>query len=489
MTYRKRLFFAITRGLKLNNERSSWMNKPRYLGFVLIFAMGCTSDTDVSVGPKGEPPLLTRNQRETPSVVAPQRNPQAVGPDSFAEVLEELTQRAARYEEDLDFEAALKTWEEISSEVGVRFSPDSWQVATAMVGKSFAKKACGFDAKQCELYREARRLNQEMAELLKDRDYTLALGNANKLLEIFKQLTGDDSANVGRELLQMAIIKENLGQLEEAAGDFHQGIQLLNNIGFETHPEIELAHAALAAIYSRANQFPASIANQKLATRMSGQIWGEDSVKYAGQANQLGSIYHRSGDYETALKILRGSEAVRRAKLGPDAIEVGHSRLNIGTVLMDMKAFPEALESMQMAEHIFLQTVPRRHQGVVLCQTKMATIYMLQKQYELAEETLTSAVNELRQVANVMPSQMSGTEYQLAIALGRQGKYAQAQPLLEKIIATQEVELGPSHPMTVRSLKAYALVLKQTRQGSEAQRVYDQIQRTAGLEQSADSVR
>ncbi|MCH2179115.1 MAG: tetratricopeptide repeat protein [Mariniblastus sp.] len=465
------------------------MSNPSYLGFVLICVMGCTSETDVSIRPSGEPPVLTRNQRDSPSITTPQRNTGPVGTDSFTRVMEELTQRAALYEEGLDFEASLKTWEEISNEVAVHFAPDSWQVATAAAGKEFAKKACGFNAEDCELYREARRLNQELAKLLKDRDYALALSNANKSLEILKQLTGDYSANVGRQLLQMAIIKENLDLLEEAAGDFHQGIQLLNNIGFKTHPEIELAHSALAAIYSRANQFPASIANQKLATLMSGKIWGEDSVKYAGQANQLGSIYHRSGDYETALKILRGSVAIRRAKLGADAIEVGHSQLNIGTVLMDMKRFSEALESVKIAEQIFQQTVPRRHRGIVLCHNKLATIYMLQKQYGLAEEQLKLAVRELQQVAHVMPSQMSLTEYQLAISLGRQGKYSQAQPLLEKIISTQEVELGPSHPMTVRSLKAYALVLKQTKQEIDAQRVYDRIQRTAGLEKGDERVR
>jgi hypothetical protein len=48
------------------------------------------------------------------------------------------------------------------------------------------------------------------------------------------------------------------------------------------------------------------------------------------------------------------------------------------------------------------------------------------------------------------------------------GRYKDAEPLLRQSVSIEEKVLGPDHPSLAYSLKSYALVLRKTKQKSEA---------------------
>ncbi len=459
------------------------------LAWLLVVANGCAPESQVSKEHSDPDSPIKQNVRESRSVDLTENRNLTTPDHQLAATLKEFSQQARELEAELRFEEALASREKIVELTELRFGRDSWQVKNAQIGMEFARQAVGFGDQKKQQFLTARKFNQTAAELLAEQDYEPALQNALDSLNLLYGLTGPESVGVGRQVLQIAEIREKLGLHEEAASDIHRGIRILRGRGYDCHPLLEMAHSTLAAIYARADQFPPSIANQKVATRMASQLWGEQSVQYAMQANQLGTIYHQSGENETALKVLRGSEAIYRLNLGPDALDVGSVRMNIGRTLMNIRNFSEALDNFQMAEQVFIKLIPRPHSFIVECKTKMATIHLMEHRYVLAEDLLHSAVEEQQQVTGVTPAQLAATEYQLSIALGQQGKYDRTQPLLEKIIEIQQRDLGVANPFTVRSLQAYAIVLKETQQVEAAQRVYHQIEQVTALNADGNRLR
>lgn len=460
-----------------------------YLAWLLVVANGCAPEARVSSERSDLDSPIKQNVRESRSVDLTENRNLTAPDNQLAATLKEFSQQAKEFEAELRFEEALVSREKIVELAELRFGHGSWQVKNAQIGMKFAHKAVSFDDLKKQHFLNARKFNQAAAELLAKQDYDPALQNALDSLDILYGLAEPESVMVGRQVLKISEIRRKLGLNEEAASDIHRGIRILRGQGFDCHPELEMAHSNLAAIYTRADQFPPSIANQKVATRMASQLWGEQSVQYAQQANQLGMIYHQSGENETALKVLRGSEAIIRLNLGPAALDVGSIRMNIGRVLMEIRNFREALDNFQMAERVFIKLIPRPHSFIVECKTKMATLHMMEHRYVLAEDLLRSAVNEQQQVTGVTPAQLAATEYRLSIALGQQGKYDRTQPLLEKIIAIQQRDLGVANPLTVRSLQAYAIVLKQTQQVEAAERVCLQIEQVTALNGDSNSLR
>lgn len=451
------------------------------LALLVVVSIGCSTENQVSMERSDHEPPIVRNERQSGTVGLPE-NPTHSAENQLVARLKELSQQVNQLEAEMRFEEAFACWEKITESAELCFGQDSWQLKNARISMAFAHVAAGFSDLQKQQFLEVRSLNQAAAERLAEQDYEPALRNALNSLDVLSRLTGPESVMMGRLVLQIAGIREKLGRNEEAASDIHRGIRILRGQGFACHPELEAAHSTLASIYSRGEQLPPSIANQKVATRMASQLWGDQSVRYAMQANQLGVIYHQSGENVTALKVLRGSEAICRLNLGPNALDVGSIRMNIGLVLMELGNHSESLDNLQMAEQVFLKHVPRPHAMIAECKTKMATMHMLNQRYVLAEEILRSSLKEQQQVPGVTPSQLAVTEYRLSIALGQQGKYDRTQPLLEKVIAIQQRDLGMANPFTVRSLQAYANVLKQTRQVEAAQRVYDQIEHVTALQ-------
>ena len=59
----------------------------------------------------------------------------------------------------------------------------------------------------------------------------------------------------------------------------------------------------------------------------------------------------------------------------------------------------------------------------------------------------------------------------LAALYDNQGKYAQAEPLLQRALAIREKTLGADHPKVAESLENYAALLRKMNREAEAERM------------------
>ena len=103
---------------------------------------------------------------------------------------------------------------------------------------------------------------------------------------------------------------------------------------------------------------------------------------------------------------------------------------------------------------------------------------MLNNQPELAEPLLNQLTEMTDKFSNGNSVAIASAKYRYAVALCRQGKYETAEPILAEVLGIQKQELGLTNSATNQTLKAYALLLKQTKQTEKIEQLNQTI-RTA----------
>ena len=437
---------------------------------LIVFWVGCGSqssdDKETAQSNSGEGELKIVQQTESDSAKD--------SGDSFADSLIHLTARANELESQEQFNQAAGVWSEIVTRLQSEYGPESWQPANAVLACETAKIQAGFSSAQLEALRNVADLQKQMQAAAGQNEFSIAARLCEQSLRASIELFGVDSPVTSKQRLQLAKLQQQLGQDNEAVFNYEKAASILSARFATVHPELCLIHDNLGEIYLNASNFPGAISHLSSATKMASSIWGDESTEYAKRANQLGVAYHQGGQPEVALQVLRAAEVIRRHKLGPNDPQVGHSLLNTGTVLLDLRRYDEAIEQLVRATEIFSSSQTRLPISEAVAE-KLATAYMLASKPELAEPVLAGMLTRAKQRSPQSPIEMADLQYRYAIALGRQGKYDLAEPVLLEAMATQEANLGPTHSKTANSIRAYALLLKQTKRPELADQVLSRI--------------
>jgi len=160
--------------------------------------------------------------------------------------------------------------------------------------------------------------------------------------------------------------------------------------------------------------------------------------------------------------------------------------LNLGIVCMDRKDYEAASQYLAMSVDGFAGQEEVEQNMLLLAKEKLSTVHMLNGKPELAEPLLGDAVESTYAKLGADHPQVAELQYRQGIALAKQGKYETAEPLLNSAYQTQKAKLGPSHSATIKTMKALALLLKQTRRTTEFQNLSREIQRVSKASNSND---
>ena len=402
--------------------------------------------------------------------------------EQFNKDLSSLNELAKQKEKAFEFAQAATIWGQVHQLVSGRFGEGAWQSLNAKIAHDLAYTKSNFSKAQLESEKNIRSRLEAVKQSLKTKQLENALQTSREITELSAKLYGGESIQVAQSLFQEATLAARLQDYSTATRNFHQAIELFRKHDFGNHPEMELAHAGLASSYVQQSKFIPAAANQKEATRISGQIWGRESLDFAMQANQLGVIYHRAGNLEVAFEILDQARAIREKSLGDDHAIYAHSCLNLGAVLLDLKRPDNAESYLKKALEIFDRDFGTDESLTHRAKSHLATIYMLRKQPGQAEPLLQS-------LAKTMPvgsTEQIAHQYRLSIAYAKQGKYDLAKPLLEATIEQQKKKFGSADQRTINSLRAYALVLDRTHQTESAEKVKQHINRVASQVNTQD---
>ncbi len=392
-----------------------------------------------------------------------------IDPQEIARIkqrIEELSQMATSAQNEFRFAQAIPLWQEMGQLLTQAYGVGSWQVTNARIAGHLATQQSQMSTTDLERMRELFQWQQRIGDLLSKNSIpgalTLAEGSAERTAELF----GPQSYMKGKQQLQVARMKQMLGRNEEAADAFRDAYQLMAPHLGTSHPELEGLHSYLGECQLALGQTAQGIENLRAASRQAVELWGSNSVKFAARANDLGVAYQRSGDLEMALKIIRTAEEIRRQQLGESHPQVGHSLLNLGTIYIENKNFELAQQCLEQALPI-LEQIPQPNRLLIDAQAKMAVVKMFLNAPDQADPFLAAVVNGLTQM-RADEREIGIAEHRLGVALAKQGKYERAEPTLRAAEQRLARTLGEDHNQTAKVREALVQLLVQTGRQREA---------------------
>lgn len=407
----------------------------------------------------------------------------------FAENLAALTEQAQRYETELEFENAASEWKAIDTALSEKYGRESWQAANARLSAIICDMQLGFTGEQRHDSLRVQELQRQFRDATQQGDSQSAIKFADSSIEITESLFGGNSPLVGKQLLQLGVLYGQTDQAEQAVRTLNRANEILKKTFHAKHPDIERVHLELGRIYLDKGSFGPAISNLKMATSLAAELWGDDSLNFAQEANELAVAYQLAGQPQTSLKIHQAAELIRMRKLGPDHALVAHSRLNAAIACIDLKDYElaqkyllQAIDGFQSQNQIEAHLLDR-------ARGKLATVYMLNGQPELAEPLLQEMLQSQVSQFGTDHAEIAELQYRLGIAFAKQGKYDSAEPILRQALATQHRHLKPGNPKMMLSMKAMALLLQRTHRENESRQFLEEIERIARKSDSNDFLR
>ena len=176
---------------------------------------------------------------------------------------------------------------------------------------------------------------------------------------------------------------------------------------------------------------------------------------------KLATIYSTCGQWEQALRLFqRVSQGYERV-LGPGQLETARAIHQLAMVYLAREQWAEAEPHLQRALAIYEQAEGKEHPGCIECLEQLLILYLQQDQHEQAGVVAC----QLQSLREAQVAQVETLDLEAAIQLNNlagiylgQGKFAEAEPLLQRLSAFYQQMPAPDATVTATNLNALALV-------------------------------
>ncbi len=432
-------------------------------------------DTVLSDAAKGDQQKPAQPDQHKPVSVAEANKFQQ---SEFASRVQKLTGQANAAEAKFDFKTALEHWDEVYKIVSKRFGEKAWQTTNVRLAIKTARQQSKFDNSQRRVLQTISQLQQKTATALRTKDNNEAYQSCHQASQLTKSLFGSQSYLYARMQNQLAHIAALNRQPELALSFYEAALSILKAEMGNIHPEVESTTFSIGQTYQRMGNAKKSISYLADSVNQSRQVWGELHLIYATRTHDLGVAYHQTKNYEQALKFLNISRQIRMKQLGNDHPQLAHNLRNLGVVYQDQMLYTKSTMYYDAACKIFMSRLGPENPFTMDCQTKLAVVLTMLKEYPKSEAILTQLAETQKKLWPNNPI-YAQTLFRLATVQSYQAKYKQAEPLFKQALTIQTKELGDRHSETQKTIDLYATLLTRTGRESQAKQLRAGV-RTAG---------
>jgi tetratricopeptide (TPR) repeat protein len=254
-----------------------------------------------------------------------------------------------------------------------------------------------------------------------------ALPLAQKAVAASEQNFGPDHPYTARALHNLGTVLQAQGKTDEAQRLYERALAI-----WEQHPgvgavDVATAEASLAAVYmdqgylSRAE----ALLTKALATRE--RVLGSNSAELTSTLNNLGVLYAHQQRLTEARKTLERGLTIAENTIGAKHVRTLPLIINLGWVYFSEGRYRK--DSYAKAETLYRRRLALQEQ-------------------RLGPDRL--------EVSNALAD--------LAEVCSAQKNYREAKQLEQRALAIRQAVLGPQHPETVKTLKAYTLLLHKSKE-------------------------
>ncbi|CAF3287348.1 unnamed protein product [Rotaria sp. Silwood2] len=175
---------------------------------------------------------------------------------------------------------------------------------------------------------------------------------------------------------------------------------------------------------------------------------------------QLGSVYHRMGEYSKALSSYERSLEIQKIALPPNHPDLATSYNNIGNVYNNMGEYSKALSSYERSLEIKKIALPPNHPSLAASYNNIGAVYYSMGEYSKALSSYERSL-EIRKIA-LPPNHpdLASTYNNIGNVYDNMGEYSKALSFLQKGLDIRQKSLPSNHPHTEQSKRNIEIVKK-----------------------------
>ncbi len=240
-------------------------------------------------------------------------------------------------------------------------------------------------AQQSAELEEAKRLNQQVLELLNEGKYTEGIPLAERALEIREKVLGKEHPDVAESLNNLALLYQNQGNYQKAEPLYLRSLAIVEKVLGKEHPLVASSLSNLAGLYQQEGSYQKAepLFVRSLAIRE--KVLGKEHPDVAISLNNLAELYREQGNYQKAEPLHVRSLAIWEKALGKEHPYVAVSLNNLALLYQDQGSYQKAEPLFVRSLAIREKVLGKEHPDVALSLNNLAALYQQQGSYEKAE--------------------------------------------------------------------------------------------------------
>jgi len=286
-------------------------------------------------------------------------------------------------------------------------------------------------------------------------------------LTLWRNLRGDQDADVAKTLSNLGLVYRSQSRMEEAESILRQAVEILTG-QFDAKDEVVLtARNNLALVLDERQKFQEAEDSFRQILTIRTNTLGDDS-RTADTFNNLAGVRWRQGDSVEAERLHRQALPMRQRLFTAPHPDIAASLSSLGLVLYNQGRYSEAETSHVAAVEMFRKVLPDKHPDLATALNNLALVYGPQGKWSDAEGLFREILAIRQQVLPPAHAHTADTLNNLAWVLQQQpGKQEEAERFHRQALAMRR-ELWGEHADVVASLNNLALLLRDRGELDEA---------------------
>ena len=266
---------------------------------------------------------------------------------------------------------------------------------------------------------------------------------------ILTELRGQPQSQA-RLLTLAGRVYTSLGLYESSIGVLERALEIRSRLYGEDSLEVAETLEAIAQSQHYASRYRAAEANLRRALTLRTERLGDDHPKTLDAALELADLLHTRGELGEAEALLRPSIRALRGP-GGDHAPLARALRDLGNVLRDRGAVADSDASYRESIRLLREVHGDAAQPVAVAEVYYARLLIFRGELAAAEELLTPNLVKLRAIYDG-DHPLTGTALRnLGYLRTEQGRYDEAEALLEEAESVLREWLGSEHAMVARA--------------------------------------
>ncbi|MCC6145074.1 MAG: tetratricopeptide repeat protein, partial [Candidatus Hydrogenedentes bacterium] len=297
----------------------------------------------------------------------------------------------------------------------------------------------------------------------------VALQNTGRLYEAEKVLTkslerrrkvlGPEHHDYALTLMNLAMVKSDLGRYAEARSMFQEADQVFTNT-LQYGPAHLKCIQNLAGVYMQQGEY--AIAQERLEFLRANlaEAFGTATLDYAQVTNNLATLYSEVGRLSDAERLYREALRIVESVVGRNHPAYAAYLSNLAAFYQDLDRDEAALPLLQEAESVLETALGKDHPQYVKVLNDMGVSYIAMRRYDDARESLETVLKAQERIFGKDSSEDILPLSNLAEVYEAQGKLERALELEEHALKLAEEVHGRNHPDYVRRLSDTSAMMR-----------------------------